>query len=72
MLRTVNGFESRTVHTKLKLMEKFWKRFELKNFIDEQLKDYGVFDAYSQPSDCTGILYFIEDKILNKVEELYV
>jgi len=53
-------------------MEKFWKRFELKNFIDKQLKDYGVLDAYSQPSDCTDILCFIEDKILDKVEELYV
>ena len=53
---------------KLKLM----KRFELKNFIEKQFKDYGVFDAYSQPSDCTSLLYFIEDNILNKVEELYV
>ena len=48
------------------------KRYELKKFIEKQFEDYGIFDTYSQPSDCTDLLYFIEDNILDKVEELYV
>ena len=60
--------ETDTCPIKLKLM----KRHELKMFIEKQFKQYGVFDWYSQPADCTDLLYFIEYNILDKVEELYV
>lgn len=63
-----SGFDSLQTHTKLKLM----KRHELKMFIEKQFEQYGVFDWYKQPADCTNILYFIENNILDKVEELYV
>lgn len=56
-------------------MENFWKRFELKNFIDKQLEQYGILDAYNGggvSDDCRSLLYAIEDHILDKVEELYV
>ena len=57
---------------KLKLM----KRFELKNFIEKQFKQYGLFGLYKGSigiqDDCTDLLYHIEDNILDKVEELYV
>ena len=57
---------------KLKLM----KRFELKNFIEKQFEQYGLFGLYKGSpgvqEDCTDLLYIIEDNILDKVEELYV
>ena len=52
------------------------KRFELKNFIEKQFEQYGLFGLYKGSpgvqEDCTDLLYIIEDNILDKVEELYV
>lgn len=48
----------------------------LEAFIDEQFETYGIYDAYRNENvpleDCSNLLVFIRDSILDKVEELYV